>query len=214
MDVQNVIGQLLETTGWSQQRLADEINSTQNNVSRWLKGREPRGRNMESIRTLAIKYGVLDEPAVERSYTVPVMGYVGASGGIETEGEPPPPDGYGQVTIPFTMPDAMIAFEVRGDSMYPAYEPGEIIVCLRDQQHDTDWFLGRTAIVRTDVGERWLKRITRGRRLATYTLHSWNAESMEDIHIAWVGEIIASVKSVGVRRLAKAASRNLKRRGK
>lgn len=134
---------------------------------------------------------------------VPVMGYVGAGGEIHVDGEQPPPDGFDQVELPFTMPEPLIAFEIKGDSMYPSYDPGDIIVCFRHQRQLNEWFLGRTAIVRVSSGERYLKRITLGSRPGTFTLQSWNADPIEDVMIEWVGEIVATVKEAGVRRMAR-----------
>src|SRR6478735_6360737 len=46
---------------------------------------------------------------------VPIMGRVGAGAVIEPEYEQVPPDGIGEVELPFPIEDETIAFEVTGD---------------------------------------------------------------------------------------------------
>ncbi|MER8765869.1 MULTISPECIES: helix-turn-helix transcriptional regulator [unclassified Mesorhizobium] len=67
MDVPVVLRALLKATGWTQARLAGRLGVNQNDISRWLKGREPRGNAMEAIRTLALEHGVLEDPTLRGS---------------------------------------------------------------------------------------------------------------------------------------------------
>jgi len=48
--------------------------------------------------------------------SVPIMGRVGAGAVIEPENEQVPPEGLGEVELPFPVPEETIAFEVAGDS--------------------------------------------------------------------------------------------------
>ena len=56
------------------------------------------------------------------------MGRVGAGASIEPEHEQVPPEGLGEVELPFPIAEETIAFEVAGDSMLPKYENGDVIV--------------------------------------------------------------------------------------
>ncbi len=125
------------------------------------------------------------------------MGRVGAGAEIEVEHEQVPPEGYDLVELPFSFPDPVIAFEVAGDSMLPVYEPGEVIVCLRDQVRSIDHYLGRRVVVKTAGGRRFIKRLMRGSRKGFYNLDSWNAQTIEDVRLEWVGEIVAAVPNRG-----------------
>src|SRR6201991_5068351 len=66
--------------------------------------------------------------------SVPIMGRVGAGASIEPEYEQVPPEGLGEVQLPFPCYDETIAFEVTGDSMLPKYENGDVIVVYKDQR--------------------------------------------------------------------------------
>src|SRR6201989_1813409 len=54
--------------------------------------------------------------------SVPIMGRVGAGASIEPEHEQVPPEGLGDVELPFPIAEETIAFEVAGDSMLAQYE--------------------------------------------------------------------------------------------
>src|SRR5262249_34784186 len=57
--------------------------------------------------------------------SAPIMGRVGAGALIEPEQEQVPPEGLGEVELPFPISGETIAFEVAGDSMLPKYENGD-----------------------------------------------------------------------------------------
>lgn len=174
-------------------------------------GAEPKGGNMERIRALALASGVLEKEPVA-SNQAPLMGRVGAGARIDVEFEQAPPEGYDTVELPFSFPDPILAFEITGDSMFPVYEAGEIIICLRDQVRATEHYLGERIVVRLSTGERYLKRLARGFKKGVYNLESWNARTIEDVRIEWVGEIIASVNPSAIRRIERRHQQAIKKR--
>lgn len=200
MDIAAILQGIMVTRDWTQEELADAIPTTQSNVSRWLGGREPRGRNMERIRELALESGVIEREPVSQNQA-PLMGRVGAGALIEIDHEQVPEGGYDTVELPFSYPDPILAFEIAGDSQLPVYEPGEVVICLRDQVRAVDHYLGERVVVRLASGERYLKRLARGSSRGRYNLESWNARTIEDVRIEWVGEIIAVVNRKAIRRI-------------
>jgi repressor LexA len=140
---------------------------------------------------------------------VPIMGRVGAGGAIEPEHEQVPPEGLGEVRLPFPISEETIAFEVAGDSMLPKYENGDIIVVYRDQRHPLTSFYGEEAAVRLKSGERYLKTIERGKTGHVVNLTSFNAKPITSVKLEWIGEICVTLPRGQIERLrARAAGRS------
>jgi repressor LexA len=140
--------------------------------------------------------------------SVPIMGRVGAGAVIEPENEQVPPEGLGEVELPFPIAEEIIAFEVAGDSMLPKYENGDIIVVYRDQRHPLASFYGEEAAVRLKSGERYLKTIERGKSASSVNLTSFNAKPINGVKLEWIGEICVTLPRGQIERLqAKAVGR-------
>ncbi|MDE1937226.1 S24 family peptidase [Bradyrhizobium sp.] len=143
---------------------------------------------------------------------VPIMGRVGAGATISPEYEQVPPEGLGEVELPFPIADETIAFEVVGDSMLPKYENGDIIVVYRDQRHPLSSFYGEEAAVRLKTGERYLKTIERGKTAHVVNLTSFNAKPITSVKLEWIGEICVTLPRGQIERLrARAAGRSRKK---
>lgn len=140
--------------------------------------------------------------------SVPIMGRVGAGAVIEPEHEQVPPEGLGEVELPFPISEETIAFEVSGDSMLPKYENGDVIVVFKQQQHPVSSFYGEEAAVRLKTGERYLKTIERGKSPSQVNLTSFNAKPINGVKLEWIGEICVTLPRGQIERLrAKAAAR-------
>jgi len=143
--------------------------------------------------------------------SIPIMGRIGAGATIEPEYEQVPPEGLGEVELPFPIEDDIIAFEVSGDSMLPKYESGDVIVVYRDQRHPLSSFYGEEAAVRLKTGERYLKTIERGKAPNLVNLNSFNAKPINGVKLDWIGEICVTLPRGQIGRLrAKAAKRDKK----
>jgi repressor LexA len=140
--------------------------------------------------------------------SVPIMGRVGAGASIEPEHEQVPPEGLGEIELPFPMAEETIAFEVAGDSMLPKYENGDVIVVFREQRHPLSSFYGEEAAVRLKTGERYLKTIERGKSPNSVNLKSFNAKPIVGVKLEWIGEICVTLPRGQIERLRnKAAAR-------
>src|SRR5471032_670683 len=150
------------------------------------------------------------EPIIEylELNSVPIMGRVGAGAVIEPEHEQVPPEGLGEVRLPFPIAEESIAFEVSGNSMLPKYENGDIIVVFREQRHPVSSFYNEEAVVRLKTGERYLKTIERGKSPAQVNLTSFNAKPINGVKLEWIGEICLTLPKGQIERMrAKAAAR-------
>ncbi len=133
--------------------------------------------------------------------SVPIMGRVGAGASIEPEHEQVPPEGLGEIELPFPINEETIAFEVAGDSMLPKYENGDVIVVYREQRHPLASFYGEEAAVRLKTGERYLKTIERGKSPAQVNLTSFNAKPISGVKLEWIGEICVTLPRGQIERL-------------
>jgi repressor LexA len=138
--------------------------------------------------------------------SVPIMGRVGAGAVIEPENEQVPPEGLGEVELPFPISEETVAFEVAGDSMLPKYENGDVIVVYREQRHPLSSFYGEEAAVRLRSGERYLKTIERGKSTNLVNLTSFNAKPINGVRLEWIGEICVTLPRAQIERLRTKAS--------
>jgi repressor LexA len=140
--------------------------------------------------------------------SVPIMGRVGAGAVIEPENEQVPPEGLGEVELPFPISGETIAFEVAGDSMLPKYENGDVIVVYRDQRHPLASFFGEEAVVRLKTGQRYLKTVERGKTPSSVNLTSFNAKPINGVKLEWIGEICVTLPRGQIERMrTKSAAR-------
>lgn len=109
---------------------------------------------------------------------IPLSGYVSAG------------DGWCQVddadsgdTVEVDLPDAgLMAIEVRGDSMFPAYRSGDVLICSKRSLASLDSLYGQDCAVRTIDGDGYIKVLHRGSKRGTVLLKSYNP-TYENIEI-------------------------------
>ena len=193
------------------EELAEAAGLSVSYVSRLEKGeRNLSVRNMNLIaHALVVSPGDL-LPAVDKrpNNVVAVMGRVGAGAEISPEEEQIPPEGLYEIETPFPLPEDAIAFEVAGESMWPRYDPGDIIICWR-QGTDAEDVLGWEAAVRTSSGARYLKRVLRGNTPGTFDLESHNAPPIRGVQLEWVAAIQSVIRSGQWRKLSEAGRAGL-----
>jgi hypothetical protein len=170
------------------------------NLKRAVKSGDRRGITTETLSALA---PVLQTTAAwllggvgeaDPNTHVRVVGRIGAGAEILPEVEQIPPEGLFEIEVPFPIPESSIAFEVEGDSMWPRYDPGDIILCWREGA-DAEEVIGWEAAVRTADGKRYLKRIRRGAVAGTFDLESHNAAPIRGVLLEWAAQIQAVVRA-------------------
>lgn len=206
------IQQRLEIVGLSESAAAkraglsaDAIRNMRREVER---GNTERGA---SIRTLSKLAPVLETTAEyllsgigegETGWSaVKGVGYIGAGAQIEPDFEQVPPEGLFTVDVPFAVPEDIVAFGVKGDSMLPRYDDGDVVLVYREQQRAPESLIGEEVAVRTTSGHRYLKRLMRGPHKRRFNLESWNARTIEDVEVEWIGEIYLTVRAGQIRRI-------------
>lgn len=195
MQVDQILREIMGATGMGQAQLARAVGTYQGNISKWISGKHsPNKEQWDPVLALIARDPRLAHLRFETDKSsVSIMGKVGAGAIIEPDFDQVPPEGFSQVSLPFPIPDGMIGFEVEGDSMYPRYDPGDIIVVRKEQSRPTESFVGQFAAVLTADGKRFLKRIFAGTKKNLFRLESFNAPPIHDVVIVWVGEIHATV---------------------
>jgi repressor LexA len=198
MDVPATIKKIMDVSGFKQDRLAQSIRVSQGTISKWMnEGQSPRLDHWEELLRFAARYPALRHLAQGLHVSsVCVMGYVGAGNEILPEFEQVPPDGLEQIELSFEAPAGLIAFRVRGDSMYPRFRDGEAIVVWGDQKQDAAAYVGQDVAIRTTDGRRFIKELARGSRSGLFDLVSVNQSSViKDVEPAWIGEIFMIVRA-------------------
>ena len=166
------------------------------NLRRAVQNGERRGITTDTLSALApvlqttaswLMEGAAEAPRTSTSLRI--VGRIGAGAEILPEFEQLPPEGLYEIDIALPLSPDTIAFVVEGDSMWPRYNAGDVVVCS-DAEHDPALITGREAAVRTADGKRFLKTIRRGASQNIYDLESHNAPPIRDVAIAWASPIL------------------------
>jgi SOS-response transcriptional repressor LexA len=175
----------MERRGLSRRGLSTAAGLSQTAVRDLLERTENPG-----IGTLSKVAEALEIPfeAVSGIGGVPLGGEIGAGGEIayfkdgaaDQETVPRPP-------LPF---GPMIAFKVKGTSMLPKYEAGDIVYIRRTHEGVLPGYIGKYCAVHLDDGGTYLKRLVRGATPCRYTLQSINADDMTDVEVVWASPVL------------------------
>lgn len=126
-------------------------------------------------------FGVEDRPI-----EIPVVGIVSAGDGWLN------PDETNHDPIEFRLNgQGMIAIEIRGDSMYPAYRNGDFLVCTKHEGPHLDNLVGLDCAILTRDGQGYVKKLLRGAKKNRYNLKSYNLayEDIIDVEVAWAAPV-------------------------
>jgi hypothetical protein len=174
------------------------------NLRRAVQNGDRRGVTTDTLRALApvlqtTAAWLLEGTSGAPSAPLRVVGRIGAGAEILPEFEQVPAgglyeDGVQEVEIPLPLPSQAVAFKVEGDSMWPRYNDGDIVVC-DEGEHDPSLIAGREAAVRTSDGKRYLKTIRAGAKRGMFDLESHNAPPIRDVAIAWASPILMIIPS-------------------
>lgn len=122
--------------------------------------------------------------------TIPVVGRVGAGAEIFPIDDHEKGAGEDDVEMPpgFDGRPA-VAVRVEGDSMYPAYKEGDMLVYQRDGMDDWHRYLGQDVVVKLTDGRTFVKVLKRATK-TTATLGSHNAPDIENARVEWAAPVL------------------------
>lgn len=213
MDTQpaNRIRELREERDMTIEDVAEATGLSVSYVSRLENG--ARNLSLKNMNLFAHAFQVNPEDLIvksetERANVVRVMGRIGAGAEIFPDDEQVPEEGLYEIETPFPIPDDAIAFEVNGESMWPRYDPGDIVICWR-QGSIAEEVLGWEAAVKTTGGRRFLKRVVRGSEPGTFDLESHNAPPIRGVRLEWVASIQSVIRSGQWKKLSEAGRTKL-----
>jgi SOS-response transcriptional repressor LexA len=118
------------------------------------------------------------QPTIE----IPVVGVISAGEGWRSVDA-----GLDTLTVDFK--DDFFALEVKGDSMHPAYQDGDTVVCRRYSGKEIVKVIGRDCVVVTADERQLLKRVHRGPK-GLFVLSSYNQRyEPESVSLLWAAPI-------------------------
>lgn len=151
------------------------------------------------------------EGSQHQTNVVQVRGLIGAGAEISPDEEQVPEDGLSEIEVPFPLPDDAIAFQVEGESMWPRYDSGDVVICRNREREPAD-LIGWEAAVRTSGGRRYLKRLRQGGRKGTFDLESHNAPPIKGVKVLWASEVHSVVRAGQWHRLNNAGRKRAMKR--
>ncbi len=206
----NNLKALREHRGWTQDEAAEAMG-----MSRGGYIKIERGENQLTSSTIARAaeiFGVNEANILAPSSVIPIVALVSAGGGIETAWENLS-EPLAEIEIPFHLGEDVIGFRIVGDSMWPKYDPDDVVVVARAGE-PLESLLGWEAVVKTGDGDRYFKRIVRGARPHAYDLESYNAPTIRAREITWASGRIATVPAARWRMIERKAAKPKARKAK
>lgn len=208
----NRIKELRESKGLTLEGLAEQTGLSTSYVQRLENGE--RNLAVKHFDAFAKALGVTPRelvPAEDARTLVKVVGRIGAGQEILPELEQLPPEGLFQIEVPFPVPDNTLAFEVEGESMWPRYDPGDVVLCWKEGTNANE-VIGWEAAVMTDQGQRYLKRILHGSKAKLFNLESFNAPVIRDVKLTWISKVQLVVRAGEWRQIGRTAQKRIAKR--
>lgn len=131
----------------------------------------------------------------EASVQIPLVGIVGAGDEIYPFDDGPMGSGLDHIQPPPGCPLDSVAVQVRGDSMFPAYWDGDVLIYRRDGPFNPTTCLYNECVVKVHDGPTLVKRVMPGRAEGTFILESYNAPPLMDQKLDWASPVTYADKT-------------------
>lgn len=207
----NRIRELRKSRELTIENLAEKTGLSTSYIQRLESGE--RNLSIKNLNLFADAFGVDRTEIIEAkepraNHLIAVMGRIGAGAEIMPADEQVPPEGLYEIETMFPLPADAIAFEVTGESMWPRYDEGDIVICWRQGENVED-ILGWEAAVRTSDGRRFLKRVLRGSAYGTFDLESHNAAPIRGVTLEWAAGVQSVIRTGQWKKLPQSARQKL-----
>jgi len=126
----------------------------------------------------------LDSPNTRAQNVAPLVGFVGAGSEVYPIDDHAKGDGLEEIEAPFPVSPHTVCVAVRGDSMMPVYEDGDLVGYSR-APGDPAELLNRRCLAKLKDGRLFIKVLKRGSAPGLFTLSSFNAPDIEDVALEW-----------------------------
>lgn len=183
MHLGRTVREAREAKGLSQGDLARLVGTSQQNVDRIERSAVVHSRSLPAI----LKALGLSEATIEKGKTVPLLGYVGAGAQMFSFDVHAGDESLEEVEKPFGATDTTVAVQVRGDSMEPAYQDGDLLYYDQQENGGLEHLVGKDCVVRLGDGRTYVKQLRRTN--GQYWLHSHNADPMLGVQIVWAAKV-------------------------
>lgn len=195
MEFKDRFGQARKSKGLSQQEIARAFEISRAAVSLWEQGRSvpdpdkmPDLATMLGVQTEWLWSGRGDMSAGDQR-TISLVGYVGAGAEIFPFDDHAMGSGLDELPAPPGLEDC-VAVEVRGDSLYPAYWPGDRVYYRRYRDGVPSLALGQECVVQVHNGPMLIKTVKRGSAKGLFDLESYNAAPRPDQRLDWAAPVL------------------------
>ena len=189
---------LREKSALTQQQLADLVGTSQANITRWENNVQTPRQVMLGKLATALGTSVdwlVNGGVMPFNQGLPLVGYVGAGAALYPVNDYLD-NGSGDeeyVTAPFIVPLGSVAVTVRGNSMYPEMDDGDVLIYKREAPFVPEQCVNKRCVVQLEDDQVMVKRVRLGRINGTFDLESTNAPTMENVKILWAAPILGIV---------------------
>ncbi|WP_066706916.1 LexA family transcriptional regulator [Celeribacter ethanolicus] len=193
----SALANALEKTGTSLRKIAEQSGVSYEQLKKIKQGAN-KSTNVDDAMKVIEAFGVSAEEFMSgnigRSYSVAVAGRVGAGATVQLEDPYPKGDGLYHIACPPQIgPHGIVAVEVEGNSMEPAYEAGDILFYSRDVIGVPSEAIGKRCVVEDADGMVWIKLLRRrdGQPEGLFDLISFHADTppMYDVAVKWAAPV-------------------------
>lgn len=134
------------------------------------------------------------EGAPSRMSVAAVVGYTGAGAEVYAIDDHERGAALEEIELPFPVPEGAVAVIVRGDSMWPRYDEGDVIVYQRRGEPVSE-LIGRECVLKLADGRVFIKWLRRSPESGRYTLDSVSAKPIENADVDWAGQVLYVARS-------------------